>query len=89
MSSLEFSEWEQFGKLEPFGDTVRMAALIAFAIIRCEGNKTITLEDVMGWGGHRPADEPEPSADELRLKTKAVMGSIGEQIKKAQKRRKK
>ena len=53
-----------------------MAALVAFFIARCAGNKSLKFEKVLEMAGHPLAPEPQPSKEELRQKTKAFFGMV-------------
>lgn len=82
MSSLEFSELGEFEKIEPFGDSVRMLAFVAWVIAKCNGNKRLKLEDVLKMAGKNMADAPKPGPKELRGKTRAIMGTLAKKKNK-------
>lgn len=82
MSSLEFSELGEFEKIEPYGDTVRMLAFVAWIIAKCNGNKRLKLEDVLKMAGKHLASDLPPGPKELRGKTKAIMGALAKKKNK-------
>jgi hypothetical protein len=58
MDSLEFSHWQQYAQIEPFGgrsDDAR-AALIATVVARSAGAKSVNVADFMPKTGHPTLD---------------------------------
>ena len=80
MSSREFAGWKAFYHLEPFGDNIRLMALIAMVC----GNwkRTPKLDDVLAMVGHEQAPPAKPDKGTLRAKTRAFFGAFGKKLKR-------